>query len=236
MLLEEMTWKEIEKAMKKTRTIILPVGATEEHGPHLPTCTDSLQAYEIAKIAGEQKRVFVAPLISYGVCRSTRDFVGTITIRPQTLKLLIEDILLSLSGQGFENIVIFTGHAGSMHVASIREACEEVAREVEAKIAIVSFFDLIRNAEIIESKNDGHAGEVETSAMLLLRGKLVRGKAKANYPARPKHLVLKSMKKILGSGVMGDPTRASKAKGKKLVEIAVKGLIEGIEETESYIL
>lgn len=231
-----MTWKEIERAMKNSRTIILPIGATEEHGYHLPTCTDSLQAYEIAKIAGEKKKVFVAPLVSYGVCRSTRDFTGTISIRPRTLKLLVEDILVSLEEQGFEKIIVFTGHAGSMHIAAIREACEEIARYRDVNIALVSYFDLVRNAGIIESKNDGHAGEVETSAMLFLRSDLVRrkAKAKANYPRRPKYLVLRSMKKLLGSGVMGDPTRASRAKGEKLVEMAVDGLMEAMKEIESY--
>ncbi|MDM7934404.1 MAG: creatininase family protein, partial [Methanothrix sp.] len=71
-LLEEMSWPQIEEGLGRTRTVILPVGATEEHGPHLPVFTDTLEALEVAKAVAERRDVFVAPALAYGVCRSTR--------------------------------------------------------------------------------------------------------------------------------------------------------------------
>ena len=85
-LLEEMSWQEIEEGQKETKTVILPVGATEEHGPHLPTFTDTIQALETARAVAQRREVFLAPPIHYGVCRSTRGFPGTITVGPASIR------------------------------------------------------------------------------------------------------------------------------------------------------
>jgi creatinine amidohydrolase len=73
-LLEEMSWPQIEAGLKETQTVILPVGATEEHGPHLPTMTDTIQAMEVARVVAKERHIFLAPPLHYGVCRSTRGF------------------------------------------------------------------------------------------------------------------------------------------------------------------
>ncbi len=105
-LLEEMSWPEIEAGLNQTQTIILPMGATEEHGPHLPVFTDTIQAMEVAMEAARRRDFFVASPVPYGVCRSTRGFPGTITVGHDALRLYAHDILLSFYDSGFRRVMI----------------------------------------------------------------------------------------------------------------------------------
>ena len=85
--IERMTWPEVEEAIVESQAIVLvPVGAVEEHGPHLPLGTDSIETYEIGLRAARQAKVPIAPLIWFGNSRSFMDFPGTIAIKPETLK------------------------------------------------------------------------------------------------------------------------------------------------------
>ncbi len=232
MMLEEMTWVEIVEGLSRTRTVILPMGATEEHGPHLPTFTDTIQAEEVAKEVARRREVFVAPSMPYGVCMSTKAFPGTISIGEASLRLISKDILVSLHWTGFRNVLILTGHAGSQHMASLREAASKALDLVDLRISLVSDFELVRS--IAETPGDGHAGEIETSRMLLHREELVKGLPEGQFPERPKHLILKDMRPLMGSGIIGDPTKATREKGEAFFQAAVEGVIEAIEELESY--
>jgi creatinine amidohydrolase len=232
-LLEEMSWPEIEAGLKETQTVILPVGATEEHGPHLPIFTDTIQAVEVAKSVARQRDVFVALPVHYGVCRSTRGFPGTITVSHDALRLYAHDILLSFNDSGFRRVMILTGHAGGQHLAALEEACQMAASERDFLVSMVSLFDLI-DTKMVEAKGDGHAGEIETSFMMQIRGDLVKGKPAAHFPVRPKFLELKDVRHLMGNGIMGDPSRASQEKGKMFMEMAVKGVLKALDELESY--
>ncbi|HWQ18514.1 MAG TPA: creatininase family protein [Methanotrichaceae archaeon] len=233
MLLEEMTWPEIESGLKRSKTIILPVGATEEHGPHLPIITDTAQAVEAAKEAARRRDIFVAPEISYGVCRSTKGFPGTITITRESLCTLAHDVLLSLYDSGFRNIMILTGHAGGQHLSALEEACQRAVAERDFRVSMVSLFDLFDMSKV-EARGDGHAGELETSMMMKIRGDLVKGTPGPNFPPRPRFLVMKDVRHLMGNGIMGDPSRASLDKGKMFFEMAVQGVLGALDELESY--
>ena len=232
MLLEEMNWKEIELALQRTQTVILPVGATEEHGPHLPIFTDTLQAVEVAKEVARRRYVFVAPPVSYGVCKSTRGFPGTISISEEALRALIHDILVAFGDSGFKNVLILTGHAGRQHISAIKEACEKVASKSKIRISLVSDFDLI-NTEGVETPGDGHAGEIETSRILFLREDLVKSRPSLYFPQMPKHLLLKDVRHLMGEGHMGDPSKASKRKGQRFFEMSVDGVLAALDELEA---
>jgi len=233
MLLEEMTWKEIESGLGTTRTVILPVGATEEHGPHLPVFTDTLQAMEVAKEVSRRKAIFVAPSINYGVCRSTRDFPGTVSISSEALRKLTYDLVIGFHESGFHNILILTGHAGSQHLAALKEAAEAVVEDIDVRVSVVSDFHLIKKDEL-ETFNDGHAGEIETSRMLVLREDLVKGSPEKHFPKRAKYLIMRDVRHLMGNGIMGDPTKASKEKGLKFMEMAVQGVLDALNELENY--
>jgi len=231
MLIEEMNWKEIESGLSKTRTVILPVGATEEHGPHLPVFTDTLQALEVAKEVARRKEVFVAPPVHYGVCRSTRGFPGTVSISPETLRRLIYDLILGFHDSGFLKVLVLTGHAGGLHLAALKEASEKAVAERDIRVSLVSDFHLIDKDEL-DAPEDGHAGEIETSRMLVLREDLVKGIPERHFPQRTKYLVMRDVRHLMGNGIMGDPSKASHEKGRKFMEMAVQGVLEALDELE----
>ena len=232
-LLEEMSWPEIEAGFEQTRTVIMPVGATEEHGPHLPTITDTIQAMEAARAVALRRDVFLAPPLHYGVCRSTRGFPGTITVSHDALRAFVKDLLVSFADSGFAKVLILTGHAGGQHMAALEEACQMAVEERDFRVSLVSLFDLI-DAEMVETPHDGHAGEMETSLMMVIRKDLVKGKPAEHFPIRPRFLILKDVRHLMGNGIMGNPGPASPEKGKALFEAAVQGVIGALDELESY--
>jgi creatinine amidohydrolase len=231
-LLEEMSWPEIEAGLKQTRTVILPVGATEEHGPHLPTITDTIQAMEVARAVADRKNVFLAPPLHYGVCRSTRGFPGTITVSHDALRAFVKDLLVSFTDSGFANVMILTGHAGGQHMAALEEACQMAVEERDFRVSLVSLFDFI-DASAVQTPHDGHAGEMETSLMMVIRKDLVKGKPAEHFPKRPRFLIMKSVRHLMGNGVMGNPEPATPEKGKAFFDMAVNGVTGALEELES---
>jgi creatinine amidohydrolase len=231
-LLEEMSWPEIEAGLKQTRTVILPVGATEEHGPHLPTITDTIQAMEVARAVADKKNVFLAPPLHYGVCRSTRGFPGTITVSHDALRAFVKDLLISFTDSGFANVMILTGHAGGQHMAALEEACQMAVEERDFRVSLVSLFDFI-DASAVQTPHDGHAGEMETSLMMVIRNDLVKGKPAEHFPVRPRFLIMKNVRHLMGNGIMGNPQPASAEKGKAFFDMAVIGVMGALEELES---
>jgi len=232
-LLEEMSWPEIEAGFEQTRTVILPVGATEEHGPHLPTITDTIQALEVARATAELKDVFLAPPLHYGVCRSTRGFPGTITVGHDALRAYVKDLLISFADSGFAKVLILTGHAGGLHMAALEEACQMAVEERDFRVSLVSLFDLI-DFKTVETPGDGHAGEVETSLMMVIRNDLVKGRPEKHFPIRPRFLIQKDVRHLMGNGIMGNPKPATLEKGNAFFEMAVQGVIGALEELESF--
>jgi creatinine amidohydrolase len=93
MLFEEMTTFEVKEKVNASSVAILPIGAIEEHGPHLPLSTDCLQPEHVANEVAEHIEAYVLPTIKYGHCSSTKNFPGTITLRFETLTMIVEDII-----------------------------------------------------------------------------------------------------------------------------------------------
>ena len=236
MILEEMTMTEFEKGLKKTKTVIIPVGTVEEHGPHLPLSTDTLQAMELAKRVAQRMNVFIAPPLHYGFCRSTRCHPGTISVSTGALRAMVRDIVRSLHLQGLRSFVILSGHAGSIHMAALNEVGEELLDEIqEISIAVLSGMDLFPDkGELVETEGDSHAGEVETSMMLSIRPELVKGRAAKEYPAFPRPILVRDKRKYWPGGVWGDPSKASRDKGEKMILLAVDKVIDLIKKMESY--
>ena len=231
-LLEEMSWLEIEAGLRETQTVILPVGATEEHGPHLPPITDTIQAMEVARAVAEVRQVFLAPPIHYGVCRSTRRFPGTITVGHDALRAYARDLLLSFYESGFGRVLILTGHAGGQHMAALEEACQMAVEERDFSVSLVSLFDLIDD-KAVETPHDGHAGEIETSLMMVNRPNLVRGTPEKHFPNRPRFVIMKDVRHLMGNGIMGNPQPATPEKGQQFFQMAVSGVMGALDELES---
>ncbi len=217
---------------EKHRTVILPVGSIEEHGPHLPLGTDTFHAIEVARRAAEVRPALVAPPLYYGLCRSTREHPGTLSISGNTLRSLVTELGREFHRQGLENLVIMSGHAGGTHMAALVEAGETLLAELpELKVAVVNLLDLLREVvaarpELVKTRGDSHAGEVETALMLAAYPSLVEGTAPAEWPTFPKYLLVRDKRRYWPGGVWGDPGPASAEQGEAILQAEVNRLVE----------
>ncbi len=228
MILEEITMAEFEEGLKHTRTILIPFGSVEEHGDHLPLSTDTIQAYEVGKRAARRIPLFVAPPVHYGNCRSTSCHPGTISVTTETLKRLMKDIVCSCRQQGLQNFLILTGHAGASHRMALQDAGEElIAQFDDVRIAVLTEFDLAQNAakNIIETEDDRHAGEIETSRIMHTHPWLVKGEGKEGYPHFPEGILVRNKRKYWRNGIWGDPSKATAEKGRQLEERVVDAVV-----------
>ncbi len=234
-ILENITMIEFKKYLRNTKTIVFPFGTIEEHGKHLPLNTDSLIIQEILKLVAKRKRFFLAPIIYYGVCTSTRDHPGTIGITPETLRRLAFDLTMEAYKKGLRNFLFISGHGGSIHISALRETAEVLVEKLKGiNIAVLSPYDLLWEelSEIAETPYDSHAGELETSIMLYLSPGLVKGRAPEEYPKIPRPFIVKNKVKYWPGGVWGNPKKASIEKGKKAIKIIADKIAEILEKIE----
>ncbi len=182
----EMTVEEIREYLEKRPTVILPLGCTEQHGYHLPTSVDILNAEEIAKRASAEIGVVVMPTVNYSY--SGGELPGTVNVSPNVLTLYIEEICLSLAAQGVRNIVILLGHGGSENTTALmafRDMFLRKHRHLDVALAIVMPPLLVGDLAVIPPflngddvkelfrEGDWHAGKTETSLMLYWAPELV---------------------------------------------------------------
>ena len=205
-------------------TVILPVGSVEEHGPHLPLGTDTFHALEVARRIAELRPVLVAPPLYYGLCRSTREHPGTVSISGETLRALVTDLGREFHRQGMSSLVIMSGHAGGTHMAALVEAGETLLAQLpDLQVAVVNLLDLLREVvaarpELVQTRGDSHAGEVETALMLAAYPHLVQGTAPAEWPTFPKYMLVRDKRRYWPGGVWGDPSPATAAQGEKILQ------------------
>ena len=229
MIIAEMTMNEFESGLARSRTVLLPFGSLEEHGPHLPLSTDTLEAEQVCRLAAERMPLFVAPPVHYGNCRSSACHPGTVSIATATLKMLFKDIVRSLRSQGMINFIALSGHAGGAHCMALQDAGEELIAEfADIEIAVVTEFQLARDEGrgLIETPGDCHAGEIETSRIMHSHPHLVKGSAPREFPSFPSGLLVRDKRRYWPGGVWGDPGKASAEKGARLEELVVTKLLE----------
>jgi creatinine amidohydrolase len=234
-ILENITMSEFKKYLRQTKTIVFPFGTIEEHGRHLPLNTDSLIIQEALKKVAKRKRFFLAPIVYYGVCTTTKDHMGTISITSETLRRLSFDLVMEAYKKGLRNFLLISGHGGSLHMSALKETAEILVEELKGiKIAVFSPYDLLWKelSGLAETPNDSHAGELETSMMLYLSPELVKGRAPEEYPKIPKLFTVKDKVKYWPGGVWGNPKKASAEKGKKAIEIITDKIVEILDKTE----
>lgn len=237
MLIADLTMDEFSAGLKKTRTVLIPFGSTEEHGSHLPLDTDTLHAIEVGKRLAQRRDIFIAPPIHYGVCRSTAEHPGTISITTDTLKALAIDVVAALYRQGMRNFILLSGHAGGTHMAALTDAGESLLRLfADLKIAVLTEYMLVAKTgrHLIETEGDAHAGEIETSRILHSHPQLVKGRAGREFPAFPTGILVRNKQKFWPGGVWGDPGKASATKGAELEKLVVSALNELVDQLENW--
>lgn len=242
---EAYTWKEIELKLKEVDTAILPCGSIEQHGPHLPLDVDFYDSVHLANKVAEAcsyPKPFVLPPIPYGVAYHHEDFKGTISISNHTLSLFVYDIGMSLSRNGISKLIILNAHGDN--APTLLYAAQMINRDSGIFVCVesgeTSDTDL---QEIIETPNDIHAGESETSTTLAIRPEVVRlseiedgtlnfGSSYLDYTSERGVAWYVRTKIISESGIMGDPRKASGEKGKKLWEMMIAHLVKFVEEVK----
>jgi len=239
-LLAKMTWPEVKERIGKAAVVIVPVGSTEQHGPALPVDNDAFTAYTIAKMAAEKAegvKPIVTPVVSYGMSMHHMGFPGTITLRADTLINVIVDICKSLVHHGFRKKVIVNGHGGNNSALGI--AVNRVKEETGVFVIHVNWWDLV--GDVIQEVTEPplfHADETETSVALAL-GQRVKDERVREIPETviPEYIktdlyasppvvhVPIDMRALTKSGVVGDATRASLDKGKRIVDAVIERLV-----------
>lgn len=174
--LGEMTTLEVEAFLREHSSVIVPVGSTEQHGPHGPLLTDVLIPNEVARRVAPRVGAAVAPTVNYGLSYPHVGFVGLVHIRVPTFMALVEDLAVSLAEIGFRTIVFLNGHYDNTY--AIAYACASAAARMPAGVRAfpVNYWDGMTPEEAGEffgSSNGLHANRGETSAVLAIDAGLV---------------------------------------------------------------
>jgi len=179
LLFAEMTREQLRAVAAET-TVVLPLGATEQHGPHLPSGTDFFTVDRLARAAAERASseiaITVAPALPFGSSDHHLIFGATLSLRTETYYRVLTDLLRSLVTDGFRRIFLLNGHGGNHELAEL--AARDIALELPARIAAASYWTIAWDALVavqahLGCRLPGHAGIFETSMMLALRPELV---------------------------------------------------------------
>ncbi|MEW5910782.1 MAG: creatininase family protein [Thermodesulfobacteriota bacterium] len=248
--LQNLTWEEIQEKIKTSRrTIIMPIGSTEQHGPHLPVGADTMVAMALAEAAAEKNSVLVAPPLWFGWSPHHMILAGTITIRPEILIEICYDMISSLHHHGFEKFILLNGHR-IVNVTWLQIAAERAKRNLGAGIVI--FDPAYMSKEITRELGwgeIGHAEEIESSHIWYCYPDLVKMSRARDNPHKhhPRYHVDPAYSKdtlcyvpssvseqqqtvLQAGGTSGEPSKASREGGKAYHEHLVARLSEVIEK------
>lgn len=249
--LSELTWQEAEQVARQGAVVVIPTGAHEQHGPHLPLATDALLVTAVARRAAElaQTQVFCAPTLWLGFSPHHLDFPGTISLSTGTYLSVAAEICRSLWQHGFHRLVLLNGHGGN--TAPLRTMLFDLRAREGIHAVVASYWELaipfITSWRRSEIGGINHACEMETSLMLYLREDLVRQERVLRHVPAPRSAYLgrdlvaggravagSRVRDISASGVVGDPTVATADHGRELLEAIVTEVARFFEEVATW--
>ena len=248
--IQELTSDDVEEFLKRDSTVIVPIGSTETHGPHLPLGTDSYQAIDFSEEIAKRAGCLCAPPIWFGDSSHHLGKAGTISLRQDTVIAVLKDVYRSLIRHGFTKIITFNGHRRANNPV-IQIAASQV-KDDHPDVLFALYDPILIAAEahkrLRSAQGEGiHGGETEASHMLFRHPELVHTEkferahgiliespyTPADYFASGDKVIwIRSWKdqlKMAPRGHHGDPTRASEEKGKELLEAVVANGVEFIE-------
>jgi len=173
---EILTWPQARAATQQLNAVIIPVGATEQHGPHLPLAVDTLLGNAVALAVSALTGVPVVPPLCYGVSGSHGDFAGTIGLRPETMIGVVQDVIDSLYDRGMRQFILLNGHIWNNGVLDV--SAEKLrTRHPDARVRALGYVTMYPGPEVDGHVRYGralmHANYFETSVMLHLYPQLV---------------------------------------------------------------
>lgn len=228
--------------------LLLPVGATEPHGPHAPLATDAIISAAVceraaARLSGDAHvRALILPTMPYGVTRYAEAFAGAVGVSEETLRALVGDVCGSLARQGWRRVVVVNNHFEPEHVAVLRE----VTASLRAGGDAIALFDLLRRthaARLTEEfrAGQGHAGRYETSIVLASRPGLVDAETMMGLPEVPVDMaaaIAAGHSDFLAMGMTegycGAPARATADEGEATLATLADMLVELIREVAGW--
>lgn len=168
--LERLDSRTFERRLRDGPLLILPVGALEAHGPHLPLGADQIQAEATATALAERVGALVAPTVAYGSAPGARRFPGTVSLTLGELTTSVAGVLGEFGRMGVQRLLVLSGHAERGHMAALREAADlAMQRHPGLRIVVLSDYDFVYELRGREAPaDDGHAGLLETSRVLHL--------------------------------------------------------------------
>ncbi|MFB6091127.1 MAG: creatininase family protein [Halobellus sp.] len=227
--LETTTWTDADAA--ETDLALLPVGSTEQHGPHAPLGTDTLDAEAVADAAAEQYRdpVMVAPAIPVGVAEEHRHFAGTLWTSEDTFRAYVRDVVGSLASHGWDRVAVVNGHGGN--VPALKEVTARIVRRDDAYAVPFTWFDEVGD----HSAEMGHAGPLETSLLRHANPETVHEDRLAeaaeggsdrwgDWQGRVNLAV--DSEEFTDNGVVGDPRESSADLGAELLDRSADALCD----------
>lgn len=250
--MRELTWHEVNDAVRANKVILFPVGCIEQHGPHLPLDVDNLIVEHLCEeTARRRPELFlVAPPIHYGFNVHNLGFPGCLNAHIESMLAYVYDVAHSMTVSGFRKILFVNGHGSNPNI--LRLAARKVINTSEAHCAHLSWWDLVadhlrKNRDSVFPGGMGHACEAETSLYLHIRPELVNMKKAIKDIQSPKlrHFwvdlagcgpvdFIDDWSRLSETGVEGDPTKATAAKGKAIIELFVKRVTEFCEDFQQH--
>lgn len=225
--LQNLTWVEAEAALQRIPTLLLPIGAIlKEHGPHLPLQTDYLLALELARRVAEQVEVIVCPPLTFGYYPAFVNFPGSTNLSAETFREMIEQVIESLARNGAQRFLVL--NTGVSTTAPLLIAANNLASR-GIRIVLANIADLGHAADhVLENRVGTHANEHETSMLLAIDAAAVHMERAlsdlqpwmqpgAIVPRGPLLRTQNGVGAYCPSGVIGDPTRATKEKGEAIL-------------------
>ncbi|RQG90703.1 creatininase family protein [Natrarchaeobius chitinivorans] len=230
--LTEATWTDVSEL--ETDLAVLPVGSTEQHGPHAPLGTDVLTARAVADAGVERvdREVVRAPAIPVGIAEEHRQFPGTMWVSPETFRRYVRESIESLAYHGFDRVVVVNGHGGN--VDALREVGGRLSRDGTAYAVPFTWFEAVGD----HSAEMGHGGPLETALVRHCEPDLVRedriDEAKAGaadgWGEWVSHANLAyDSAEFTENGVVGDPSDGTERRGEELLELAGDALARLLE-------
>ena len=212
--LDELSWIDVAAHLAREPRLLIPIGAMEQHGPHLPLGSNVLIARHFALDLSQEFGVLRAPTLYYGVnVSSERHYAGTASLRQKTLHRALNELLATWETQGINEFILVTAHRHEPHLDALATLITATAR-----VRVISIWD-VDIADLLEAQPGPlHAGEAETSLMLFLYPELVRMDRARNFELSPDAFQRYIRGQLPtpppgGAGVVGHPLAASREKG-----------------------
>jgi len=233
-----LTRDEFAQAMKEERWLLLPFGSVEQHGPHLPLGTDGFFAEYVCLAVAERVNGLVAPGFPYGICRTMRNFPGTVSLSPETFAPLVREVLLEYARHGARKFVLLAGHAEDAQEGAMREAGLSLANaDPGIRILVIgpyAFLEPIRERTGLVGR-DGHAGSIETSEMLVIAEDRVHldRLPQVTRPPLSQFQVSAHPEAEFPTGVRGDTSKVSRTLGERAVNHTVAEIVRVLQNLDA---